>query len=139
MIFRERVESELFAKRTFFWAGVYGIAVLLPLVFMEEWTGQHFPPATNHPEQYFGFLGVALAWQLAFLMIARDPIRYRPLMLAAIAEKMLSSGAAVWLFATGRVSGQTLAPFVVDMAIGGLFVVSYVLSAAPDDAPGRKP
>ena len=73
-----------FSKRVFFWSGVYGIIVLFPMYFLENKIGLDFPPAINHPEHYYGFIGVALAWQLAFLMIARDPVRFRPLMIPAI-------------------------------------------------------
>jgi hypothetical protein len=116
----------IFAKRVFFWSGVYGIAVLLPMFFLEEKLGRDFPPPTNHPEQYYGFLGVALAWQLAFLVIARDPVRHRPIMLPAIAEKFLVGGAALWLVAAGRLAGITAAPLLVDLVLGCLFVVAYL-------------
>jgi hypothetical protein len=95
------------------------------MYFLEESIGRQFPPATNHPEQYYGFIGVALAWQFAFLLIARDPLRYRPLMLAAVGEKFLPAGAVVYLFAADRVSDITFAPFLLDLAIGLLFLISY--------------
>jgi len=114
-----------FAKRVFFWAGVYGIVVLLPMFFLEEQIGRDFPPATNHPEQYYAFLGVALAWQFVFLLIARDPVRFRPIMLPAIAEKFLPAAAVLWLFAANRVNAMALAPFLVDLVLGVLFLVSY--------------
>jgi hypothetical protein len=42
--------------------------------------GQDQPPAITHPEFYYGFVGVATTWQVTFLIIRRDPKRYRPLM-----------------------------------------------------------
>jgi len=119
-----------FAKRVFFWSGLYGIVVLLPFFFLETRIGREFPPATNHPEQYYGFLGVALAWQFVFLLIARDPVRYRPLMLPAVAEKLLPAGAVVWLFAVDRVGAATLGPFLVDLALGALFLTCYFRTPA---------
>ena len=119
------MRSSQFAKRVFFGAGVYGILVLLPMYFLEDRIGRAFPPPTAHPEQYYGFVGVALAWQLAFLVIARDPLRYRPLMLAATAEKLLPAGAVLWLLAAGRSSFAVAAPFFVDLGLGALFWVSY--------------
>lgn len=116
----------IFAKRVFFWAGIYGILILFPMYFLEAKLGQDFPPATNHPEQYYAFVGVALAWQFAFLVIARDPLRYQLLMLPAIAEKFLAAGAVLWLFVIGRVNATTSAPFIVDLILGILFVISYV-------------
>ncbi|MCK6460150.1 MAG: hypothetical protein L6Q95_09685 [Planctomycetes bacterium] len=100
-----------FARRVFFWSGIYGILVLLPMYFLEARLGRDFPPPTSRPEQYYALLGVALAWQLAFLVIARDPARYRPLMLPAVAEKWLAGGAALWLLATGRIDATAGAPF----------------------------
>jgi hypothetical protein len=96
------------------------------MYFLEEKIGRDFPPATNHPEQYYAFIGVALAWQLAFLVIARDPLRYRPLMIPAIAEKLLVAGSAILLFMTQRIDSTLLAPFLVDLVLGGLFIVSYL-------------
>lgn len=115
----------IFAKRVFFWSGIYGIIALLPLYFLEAKLGRDFPPPTNHPEQYYAFIGVALAWQFAFLLIARDPLRYRPLMIPAIAEKLLVAGSALLLFMNHRIDALTMAPLLVDFLLGGLFVVSY--------------
>lgn len=36
----------------------------------------------------YGFIGVAAAWQVAFLLIAQDPLRYRLLILPGILEKL---------------------------------------------------
>jgi hypothetical protein len=118
-----------FARRVFLWAGIYGLLVLLPMFFLEHKLGVAFPPATNHPEQYYGFIGVALAWQFAFLLIASDVRRYRPLILPAIAEKFVPSGTAIWLFVFGRIEALTLVPFLVDFILGCLFVASYFRSS----------
>ncbi|HEX6124524.1 MAG TPA: hypothetical protein VFZ23_04055, partial [Pyrinomonadaceae bacterium] len=69
-----------FARYTFAAAGTIGILVLVPLYFMLEQTGVDNPPPVTHPEFYYGFIGVALSFQIVFLIIATDPIRYRPLM-----------------------------------------------------------
>jgi hypothetical protein len=116
----------VFARRVFFWAGVYGIAVLVPMLFLEERIGRDFPPASNHPEQYYGFVAVALAWQLVFLVIARDVVRFRPLMIPAVLEKLLPAGFAIWLFLGGRLAGVALAPFLVDVLLGALFLASWL-------------
>jgi hypothetical protein len=90
-----------FAKRIFLIAGIYGLIVLLPGFFTEARTGHDYPPAITHPEYYYGFLTVGIAWQLAFLIISRDPVRYRPIILAGVVEKWGFAAAAVALvFAT---------------------------------------
>ena len=77
----------IFARRVFLIAGIYGLLVLLPLYFLEARIGRDQPPAITHPEYFYGFLGVAVSWQVAFLVISRDPVRFRPLMVPAVLEK----------------------------------------------------
>jgi hypothetical protein len=108
---------------------VYGVLALLPLYFLEGKIGRDYPPATNHPEQYYVLIGVALAWQIAFLLISRDPVRFRPLMIPAIAEKFLSVGAVILLYMGDRISGTVMAPFLGDAVLGGLFIASYLKTA----------
>ena len=73
-----------FARIVFTVAGVYGLIVLLPQYFFIEKNSHEFPPAITHAEYYYGFIGVAVAWQIVFLTFAKNPVRYRPLMLPAI-------------------------------------------------------
>jgi hypothetical protein len=115
--------SHTFARRVFWWAGIYGLIVLLPQYFMEGRINRDFPPPITHPEHFYGFVGVALAWQFVFLTIARDPVRYRPLMLGAILEKVSFGAAAVVLFWLGRITLVVLAPALVDLALATAFAV----------------
>jgi len=78
-----------FAKIVFTTAGVWGFLVLSPLYFMLDIVGQKYPPPVTHPDFYYGFLGLAIAWQLAFLVIGRDPVRFKPMMVPAVFEKAL--------------------------------------------------
>jgi hypothetical protein len=116
-----------FAKIVFGVAGIYGLLVLTPLYFLFDLVGQRQPPAITHPEYYFGFVGAGLAWQLAFLVIATDPVRYRLLILPSIFEKFSYAIAVYWLYAQGRVAAQAAGFASVDMALGILFVVCWVL------------
>ena len=56
-----------FAKYLFYAAGVWGILVITPLFFIFDKIGQQDPPPVTHPLFYYGFAGVALAWQFVFL------------------------------------------------------------------------
>lgn len=115
-----------FAQRVFTTAGVYGLLVLLPMYFMEERIGRDTPPAITHPEHFYGFIGTALVFQLVFLVIARDPQRYRALMPVAVLEK-LAFGVPVWLlFAQGRVAPSVVAAGSIDLLLGVCFVVAYL-------------
>lgn len=117
-----------FAKRVFFIAAVYGVIVLVPQYFMEARIGRDFPPPITHPEHFYGFIGVALAWQFLFFMIARDPVRYRPAMIVAILEKLAFGVAAVVLFAQGRLAAPILGAGVIDLVLAILFAVSWRLT-----------
>lgn len=123
-----------FAKRVFFWAGVYGIVALAPLYFLEGGIARDFPPPVAHPEYFYGFVGVALAWQVLFLILSRDPVRYRPMMLPAILEK-LAFGLAVWvLFFQGRLQPLMLGPASVDLVLAVLFAAAF--ARTPRREPG---
>jgi hypothetical protein len=115
-----------FAKRLFWIAGIYGLLVLAPQYFLEAKTGRDFPPAITHPEYYYGFIGVALAWQVLFLIIARDPVRYRAVMIAAVLEKATFGVASVVLYLMQRVSTVMLCFGIVDLILGALFAIAYV-------------
>lgn len=117
-----------FAKRVFFIAAVYGVIVLVPQYFMEARIGRDFPPPITHPEHFYGFIGVALAWQFLFFMIARDPVRYRPAMIVAILEKLAFGVAAVVLFAQGRLAAPILGAGMIDLVLAILFAVSWRLT-----------
>lgn len=120
-----------FATLTFRWAGIYGLTSLLPQYFLEERIGRDYPPPITHPELFYGFVGVAVAWQIAFLIIARDPQRYRLLMLPAIIEKLSFGGAAVALFAAGRIPAMVHFFGWVDLGFAVLFAFAF-LKAAPE-------
>lgn len=114
-----------FARTVFTVAGIYGLLVIGPQYFLEARIGVDDPPAITHPEYFYGFVGVALAWQVVFLVIGRDPLRYRPLMPVALLEKWPFAVAAWVLFAQGRVSA-TLALFgTIDFVLGCLFLAAW--------------
>lgn len=114
-----------FARWVFLLAGIYGILVTAPLFFMEESIGLKFPPAITHPELFYGFACVTLAWQFAFLLISRDPVRYRLMMLPAIFEKWSYVVAVILLFVEGRIPTITLGFGLVDFCLGVLFLLSF--------------
>jgi hypothetical protein len=118
-----------FARRAFLVAGIYGLIVLTPLLFLEEQTGRDNPPAITHPEYYYGFLGVGLAWQVLFLVIAADPVRLRPAMLPCVLEKLSFGVAVTTLFLFGRVAAPVFGFSLVDVVLGMLFVFAYLRTA----------
>jgi hypothetical protein len=114
-----------FARYTFLIAGIYGIIALLPQYFLEQQNNINFPPAITHPEYFYGFIGVALAWQFAFLIIAKNPVQYRLLMLPAVFEKASFGIAVSILYAMDRMAAFLFYAGVVDLVLGALFVISF--------------
>jgi len=124
-----------FARLTFLIAGIYGLIVMLPQYFLEAQTGRDYPPAITHPEFFYGFIGVTVPWQVLFLVMSRDPLRYRPAIIPSILEKAGFAIAAVVLFLQSRLATVVLVPAGIDMILGILFTVSYVVLGRHEPAP----
>ena len=121
-----------FARIVFAVAGVWGFLILTPFYFTFDLVGRTYPPPITHPDLYYGFIGVALVWEQAFLTIATDPVRYRPLMLPAILEKLVYVGTMLILYANGRTSPAQAAVAVPDFVLGMLFVAAFFRTRARD-------
>ena len=125
----------VFARLTFLVAGIYGLLALLPMYFLEGRIGRDSPPPVTHPEFFYGFLGVAVAWQIAFLVIAGDPVRFRPLMVPAVLEKASFGLPAIALWLGGRLAASMLAAGLIDLTLGVLFVVAFLRTPASRPGP----
>ena len=97
-----------FAKIVFWVAAVWGVLVLTPLYFMFNLIGKNDPPAITHPGFFYGFIGAALAWQVAFGIIATDPVRFRLLMIPSVLEKFSYNIAVVILVMQQRMHPSDL-------------------------------
>jgi len=117
--------SATFARRVFFWSAIWGLAVLLPQYFLEAKLGELDPPPTNRPEQYYGFLAVTVAWQWVYLVIARDPVRFRPLMPVGAACKLLFVATLAALCAAGRLPSAAVAGAAPDVVLALLFLAAW--------------
>jgi hypothetical protein len=114
------------AARWIFWlAGLYGLVVLSPQYFLERTLGEDYPPPVTHPELFYGFLGVAIAWQIAFLMIGYDPTRYRPMIIPSVIEKVSFGAAVVVLFINARVPAMVLTAGIIDLVWAALFLFAW--------------
>ena len=114
-----------FAKIVFWIAGIWGVLVLTPLYFMFNLIGRQDPPPITHPAFYYGFVGAGLAWQIAFLIVATNPARYRPIIVAAILEKFSYAIALTVLYLQSRLHVSDLTFAGVDLLFGVLFVVAF--------------
>ncbi len=86
-----------FPRVVFTIAGIWGVLIMTPLYFTFDAIGRAYPPPLTHPDVYYGFVGVTLVWQVAFLVIASDPVRHRTFMLTAVLEKLLYVGTMIAL------------------------------------------
>jgi hypothetical protein len=117
------------AKVVFWIAAIWGFLIITPLYFIFDLIGKQDPPPITHAAFYYGFVGVALVWQLAFAFIASDPVRFRPMMIPAIFEKLVYSIPLIILVAQGRTRPFDLIFAAIDLLLGSLFLLAYLRTA----------
>ena len=110
-----------FAKYVFYVAGIYGILALLPQYFLESKNNLDFPPPITHPEYFYGFIGVALAFQFVFLVIARNPA----MMIPSVLEKFSFAIALLVLYLQNRAAPLMLGLGSIDLILGILFIFAF--------------
>jgi len=115
-----------FAKIVFWLAAISGLLTITPLYFIFDLIGEKDPPPITHPAFFYGFAGVALVWQIAFVLIARDPVRFRPIMIPGILEKLVYSIPVIILVLQKRTRPADLTFAAIDLSLGILFVIAYL-------------
>ena len=95
------------------------------MYFLFDSIGRLAPPAANHPELFYGFLGVTMAWQAAFFVIGSDPARFRPMMIPAVLEKLAYVLTLVVLGAQNRIGLAQALPGIPDGILGLLFAIAF--------------
>jgi len=124
-----------FSRNVFLLGGIYGLLVVTPQYFTEAWVGRKFPPAVTHPEYFYGFVGAIVVWHILFLVISRDPARYRPMMPVAALEKLAFGLPILVLYALHRSALALVGAAVIDLIFGALFLLSYWKTAERAPAP----
>ena len=104
------------------------------MYFMETQIGVDTPPALTHPEYFYGFVGVAVAFQLVFIIISTDPRKYRPFMLASIVEKFSFAIAAAALLIDQRLAGPIVIGAAIDLVLGVLFILAWYRTGVSDES-----
>lgn len=115
-----------FAKVVFVGAGMWGIGVLTPLYWLVDVSGRRYGVPTEYPQFYYGFLSVAMAWQIAFLIIGSNPARFRMLMIPGIIEKLGYVVPLVVLYQQARVTWADAQAAVPDFALAILMMLAFV-------------
>jgi hypothetical protein len=125
-----------FAKYTFLIAGIYGILALVPQYFLLQKNSNDFPPPITHLEYYYGFVGVALVFQIVFFVISTDPIKYRALIGVSVFEKLAFAIPVAILFFQSKVSMSIFMAGMLDLGLGIFFLISF-FKTRPDVESGR--
>src|SRR5689334_1667532 len=97
-------------------AAIYGVLSLVPMYFLP------MPPVS--PETYYGFIGCALVFQWLFWIIGGDPVKYRPLMLPCVLEKLVFSVPALLLIAWNETSSIVAVFALMDLLLGVGFLIA---------------
>ena len=118
-----------FARFAFIGAGIWGIVVLTPLYWLVDVTGRPYSPPTDYPQFFYGFLSVAMAWQIAFLVIATNPARFRPLMIPGILEKLGHVVGVAVLYKNARIPAIDAQAAVPDLLLAILFILAFARTA----------
>jgi hypothetical protein len=125
-----------FAKVVFIAAGVWGIVVLTPLYFLLDISGRQYAAPTTYPQFVYGFLSVAMAWQIAFLIIGTSPVRFRPLMIASMVEKFGHVVTVAVLYGQARISTLDAMAAGPDLLLGVLFIAAFAKTSTSDQRRG---
>jgi hypothetical protein len=120
-----------FAKIVFWLAAIWGFLIITPLYFMFALISKNDPPPITHPGFFYGFVGLAMVWQLAFILVARDPIRFRPMMIPAIFEKLVYSVPVIILVLQKRMHPADLVFSATDLLLAVLFLIAYLRTPHP--------
>ena len=116
-----------------FWvAGGWGIITTASLYFLYDSIGRLTPPPVTHPEFYYGFAGVTMAWQFAFFVIGSAPDRFRPMIIPSVLEKLGYVVMVVVLQAQNRITPSQALASVPDGILGILFTIAFVRTKARD-------
>ena len=99
-----------FARIVFRVAGILRAAGAGAAVFSRGKDRTRHAAAHYAPEFFYGFICVAVAWQVLFLMLSTDPSRYRPMMIPAMLEKIGFPIAVAVLYLQGRVAPTIFIP-----------------------------
>lgn len=107
-----------FARWSFALAGIYGLIATLALYFAA--------PLTAESLWLYGFAGAAAATQLAYLLIATDPVQYRLVMPIGIVSKLSFAIPATILYVGGALAASTFVFGLIDFALAALFLFNFL-------------
>lgn len=112
-------------KRIYQGAGVYGLLVLVPQLFIADKLFAPYPPEITHLEFMYGFTLVAIAWQVTFFLIASDVKRYRLMMIGTILEKAGFGFLCLYLYFFKEIMPNVFLGGMIDLALMFAFIFCF--------------
>ncbi len=111
------LSAERFTRRALIGAAIYGFIGAGTLYFTDAPDPHRLP--------YFAFAGIALVFQGVFLVIARDPRRFAPLLPLCVFEKVSFGVPALAFAAHGQAEASMALGGAVDLLLAGIFVLAW--------------
>ena len=115
-------EAPRWVGRWFRGAAIYGALALTASLLAQTSAGRRTLDG-------LAFALTALAFQIFFWIVGGDPIRYRPVMLAGVAEKLAFGVPALWFAASGRAEATVAIFALIDLMLGAGFVLAWNATA----------
>ena len=107
-----------FARSVYLAAAIYGLLAVPPLYLTDA--------PDPHRLMYFAFAGIALVFQGVFLVIARDPRRYRAFVPLTIFEKVSFGVPALAFWSQGKAESAMALGGAIDLALAAVFTVVWL-------------
>jgi hypothetical protein len=117
-----------FARYVFLSAGVLGLLLAVWSVYTVVVYGQTTVPdvARTVGLSFCGSFFLYVCWQVLYVMLSRDPSRYRPTMIVAFLAELAAPVCPAWLYLYGI---KLWIPIVVaHLALAALFLVAFWLT-----------
>lgn len=104
-------------------AGVYGLLLAIPFSFQAIVSSEGVLPNGSGAGMFLlASILQHIVWQIGYLIISRDPVRYRLFMIPAILSMTIGALGSVWVYAYGITIGIPLAFINVLFALLFIFV-----------------
>ena len=116
-----------FARWVFLAAGIFGLVLLIPLVYSILVSRQPILPGGSSVGLFF-YVSVFqyVCWQILYLFLAKDPLRYRPIMIPAFLAIAVTPFYPIWLYVYGF---RLWIPITgINIAFALLFVLAFWLT-----------
>jgi hypothetical protein len=119
------------ARWVFLIAGIFGLIPVVPLVYTTMVKGEAILPDFASMGSFFSVsVFQYVCWQISYIILARDPVRFRSMIILAFFVEITAPLNPLWLFLYGFRLWISIA--VVDFLLAILFVVAFWLT-------GREP